>query len=140
MSVYFARRGKLIKIGWSRNVRYRVSELKAKLIGTVPGDRAEEKVLHARFAHLRVRGEWFKKDEELLNYIRNSAQTHEPDWDNIQTAIRLPRALLNRVDAISARMSVKGIEITRSDVLRISMFKGIDILESESKSKRKTNR
>lgn len=136
MSVYFARRGKLIKIGWSRNVRYRVSELKAKLIGTVPGDRAEEKALHARFAHLRVRGEWFKKDEELLNYIRDSAQTHEPDLDNIQTAIRLPRALLDRIDVISASMSTEGIEITRSDVLRMSAFRGVDILEAE----RKTNR
>ena len=54
----------------------------------------------------------------------------------IKIGCRLPRALLDRIDVIAANLSVEGIEITRSDVLRISAFKGVDILEAE----RKTNR
>ncbi len=83
MSVYFAQRASdgLIKIGWSRNVKYRMMEVRAKVIGAIPGERPEEKVLHARFAHLRVEGEWFKPELELVTYIYADAQNHEPDSD-----------------------------------------------------------
>lgn len=36
-----------------------------------------EKELHARFAGLRIRGEWFRPDPELLDYIRDHSGTYE---------------------------------------------------------------
>lgn len=129
MSVYFARRGRLIKIGHSRNVPDRMMHLGAKLIGAVPGDRKMEIELHKRFAHLRVRGEWFRPNEELLAFIRNDAQSHEPDAEVAQMTIRLPDSLLARAENIGKRMSQPGLELNRADILRMAACRGIEILE-----------
>lgn len=134
MSVYFARRegNGLIKIGWSANVPNRMIALKAKLIGAVPGDEDDEKSLHERFAHLRVKGEWFKPADELLAYIRQEAQTHKPDHETVQTAIRLPATFLERADRIAPRMSKAShldISVKRSQVLRLAVDKGLKALE-----------
>lgn len=40
-----------------------------KLLLEVPGSFSLEKRLHTRFRHLRVRGEWFRGDPELLAFI-----------------------------------------------------------------------
>jgi hypothetical protein len=37
------------------------------------GGRESEAAHHQRFAHLRVRGEWFRPDAELLEYIEHHA-------------------------------------------------------------------
>ncbi len=91
MSVYFAQRlrGGLIKIGHSRSVHLRMNSLSAKLIGAVKGGRKEEKMFHERFAHLRVRGEWFRSGDDLLSFIRTKAQDHSPDSKRrlIQTVV-----------------------------------------------------
>jgi hypothetical protein len=74
-SVYFAGSGGQIKIGWSRKVSARLAQLQTgspipiKLLGTMPGGRAVERRLHEQFAHLRLAGEWFADDPELLAYI-----------------------------------------------------------------------
>lgn len=133
MSVYFAQRDGLIKIGWSKSVPYRMISLRAKLIGAEPGERAREASLHKRFSHLRVHGEWFNPGEDLLEYIQTEAQEHKPDSDNVQTAIRLPESLLKSVDRIAENMSQPGMIITRVDVLRMAAFRGVAELESEQK-------
>lgn len=74
-SVYFAGSGGQVKIGWSRKVSARLAQLQTgspipiKLLGTMPGGRAVERRLHQQFAHLRLAGEWFADDPELLAYI-----------------------------------------------------------------------
>jgi len=138
VSVYFAqrRRGGLIKIGWSRSVRGRLTAVKAKMIGAIAGDREIEKKLHKRFAHLRVRGEWFKPGDELLTFIRVAAQEHEPDTsDAFQTAFRIPNLLLSRVDKIANQMSTPGKRINRSEAIRMALYRGVDQLESEGKKR-----
>jgi hypothetical protein len=40
------------------------------LVGAIEGGFDREKELHERFAHLKTRGEWFKPETELLDWIR----------------------------------------------------------------------
>jgi len=82
-SVYFAASGGQVKIGWSRKVSARLAQLQTgsavpiKLLGTVAGGRALERRLHERFAHLRVAGEWFLDDPELLVHIGELAADYQ---------------------------------------------------------------
>ncbi len=39
------------------------------VIATQPGSIADEARLHTRFAHLRIRGEWFARSQEMMDYI-----------------------------------------------------------------------
>lgn len=81
--VYFieALPGGFIKIGWSVQPLRRMSEnlafvppdVKLRLLAIMPGDGDDELALHRRFAHLRVRGEWFEPGDDLLLYIRACA-------------------------------------------------------------------
>lgn len=78
--VYFAQvadpPGQPIKIGWSVNPWYRVHELSTGspsgdlvIARVIRGTIREERALHERFAHLRIRREWFKADPELCNFV-----------------------------------------------------------------------
>lgn len=73
--VYFIRSGEAVKIGVSINVPLRTTVLATgspwpvDLLAVMPGDRAAEKRLHRRFAHLRLKGEWFRAEPELLDFI-----------------------------------------------------------------------
>jgi hypothetical protein len=70
--IYFADDGHFVKIGFATNVSARIQDLQIgstraiQLLGTKPGTMADERRLHRQFAHLRHRGEWFKKEAELL--------------------------------------------------------------------------
>jgi hypothetical protein len=73
--VYFVRAGDNgpIKIGFSRNVNARIASLQTahperlKLLAVRRGHRDSERDFHARFAHLRLEGEWFLPEPELLS-------------------------------------------------------------------------
>lgn len=76
--VYFlqASSSKHIKIGFtSRNVESRVAEMqtgqsdKLIIMAKIPGDRANERSLHQKFAEHRLRGEWFWPHPHLCGYI-----------------------------------------------------------------------
>lgn len=60
-----------IKIGCARDVRARLSQLQTSspydlwLIGYVPGGEKLERELHKKYAHLHLRGEWFRATEDL---------------------------------------------------------------------------
>lgn len=70
----------LIKIGLAKNIRKRLSGLDSQsavaltFLGYVPGGRAVELELHARFGSHRVRGEWFHPVEELLALIAEASR------------------------------------------------------------------
>lgn len=75
----FGERGP-IKIGYASNVRRRLHclqtayvgrlRLLGKVHGSAPAMLALEAELHAKFAHLRLRGEWFSDGDDLLAYIK----------------------------------------------------------------------
>lgn len=71
--VYFIRNGARIKIGWTTNLKGRLSALSLPAdaaVLTVPGGPQTEKEMHALFANLRVgRTEWFEITPELEAFI-----------------------------------------------------------------------
>jgi hypothetical protein len=75
--VYFLECGDFIKIGWSQNARMRINGLQNSLPFEIRvlcisyGDVKLEKALHAKFAHLRHRGEWFRKSAEIYDEIKS---------------------------------------------------------------------
>jgi len=65
-----------IKIGWSTNPSCRVREMNCwypfgdlRVCRTFRGTKRDEKALHEKFAHLRMRGEWFRPEPELCDFI-----------------------------------------------------------------------
>jgi predicted DNA-binding protein len=51
--------------------------------------------------------------------------------EQIQTAIRLPKSLLKRLDKLAEHMSRQGMRVTRAEVLRLAAFEGTAVLETE---------
>jgi hypothetical protein len=88
-----------IKIGYSRSPHTRICSIKTNsssaisLLGVIKGTKEEEKQLHSRFSHLRVRGEWFSPSEELLGFIKGAQKIDVPFSVN-------SKALLPRLDKI----------------------------------------
>lgn len=72
-SVYFAQLGDLIKIGVSVAPETRARALNAELLHVEDGGREREDELHSAFAHLRVRGEWFRDDARIRRYLAKVA-------------------------------------------------------------------
>jgi hypothetical protein len=72
-----------IKIGWSASPYLRKVALERELgvrlatLSIVPGTMLDERRLHTRFAHLRLRPdrEWFDAAPELLSLARGPART-----------------------------------------------------------------
>jgi DNA-binding XRE family transcriptional regulator len=67
-----------IKIGYTKSVITRLQSLQTSntekliVLGTIKGDAKKEKNIHEKFKHLRISGEWFKSDPELLSFIRKN--------------------------------------------------------------------
>lgn len=81
-SVYFIQPvgGGRIKIGVSGSPESRLAMLQTgspvdlRIVGLIPdAEPGTEPDLHARFAHLRVRGEWFEPAADLLAFIAENA-------------------------------------------------------------------
>ncbi len=80
--VYFIQAGDAIKIGFSKNPPDRLAGLQTShhedllLLGSIKGTPEDERNHHQMFCHLQLRGEWFRAEEELVEYI-NSALLDE---------------------------------------------------------------
>jgi hypothetical protein len=63
----------VVKIGFSVNPTRRLKEIQRDnghpltLMGMLPGTRADEKAMHARFREHRKMGEWFYPTQELFS-------------------------------------------------------------------------
>jgi hypothetical protein len=72
---YFVRRGDAIKIGHTAVPKSRIGQLQngfpeaLDILAIVPNSIIDEPAAHEKFAHLRVRGEWFRAAPELLEFI-----------------------------------------------------------------------
>lgn len=69
MSVYFAVKDDLIKIGYSGNPKQRARGLGATLLAVMPGERRMERVIHGIFEEYRSHGEWFHAGVRLWNFV-----------------------------------------------------------------------
>lgn len=71
--IYFLVHHDRLKIGFATKVENRIRDIRAMspvdldLVCNYPGTWWEEQALHAHFAHLRKRGEWFAIDMELVD-------------------------------------------------------------------------
>ena len=69
-TIYFARSGDLIKIGFTTNLHRRMAELRPdEVLATLPGTMRDEKALHHRFGPHWVDGEWFRMGDDLMSHI-----------------------------------------------------------------------
>lgn len=50
------------------------------------------------------------------------------------TTIRLDDATLERVDKVAARLTRPGLELTRTDALRVCLLTGLEALEREART------
>ncbi|MET8866516.1 GIY-YIG nuclease family protein [Nonomuraea sp. NPDC004580] len=72
MIVYYVRIGNNIKIGWTTNLKQRMTTLMPdEILATEPGEEQLERLRHQQFAHLRVPPgrERFRPDPELLDHV-----------------------------------------------------------------------
>ncbi len=73
--VYFLRSGDAIKIGFSIEPNQRKSGLQVgnpvelETLGTVSVSKITEREAKDKFNHLKIRGEWFRAEPELLDFI-----------------------------------------------------------------------
>ena len=87
--VYFvsaAVEGYPIKIGITTDKSGRFSTIRNAMpfdlvvFGYMPVEtKSAEKEMHNRFRHLRLRGEWFQRTSELMEFIKNSVVRQEGD-------------------------------------------------------------
>jgi len=85
MPVYLVQAGEggPVKIGVASDVAARLGDLQTahyeelRLVRCIDGGRAHEQWLHRRFDHLRIRGEWFRFDPEMME-IEPPAEIKEP--------------------------------------------------------------
>ncbi len=72
---YFVRAGDAIKIGFATNLKDRLVGLQTshpdelEVLAAISANDVDEYATHQKFAHLRLRGEWFQADKELLDFI-----------------------------------------------------------------------
>lgn len=82
--VYFVSDGEAIKIGFSERPERRLNGLQSghrlplKILAVVPATVTNEQELHKRFAHLHIRGEWFRSGPELTEYIATLGEPQGP--------------------------------------------------------------
>lgn len=88
--VYFITDGEFVKIGWTnRPARARLNDFQVgnvrrlRLLGTVYGNKSDEKFLHSRFSGSRVRGEWFEQSPELTREIELAAADPNGFWEHV---------------------------------------------------------
>lgn len=68
---------KFVKIGYTKNIHKRLSQLqtsspvKLDVLYLIEGDTNLEKELHKLFGHLVTSGEWFTFDDSILDYFKD---------------------------------------------------------------------
>ena len=74
--IYFFRNSSGIKIGFTMDMEHRYYQLQngsadvLERLGMIPGTYSLEKEIHARFGPMRIRGEWYRNDPKILEYIK----------------------------------------------------------------------
>ena len=85
--IYFIQSGEKgpIKIGFTIDPEKRLGHLQCAnpceltLLKAIHGDMEEERRLHEKFRHLRIRGEWFKPNRVLRAYIHKASRVGTPE-------------------------------------------------------------
>lgn len=115
--IYFIQEGNgPIKIGITKDIKKRKITLDTNnsnqlhVLGAITGTADDEAKLHQKFSHLQVKGEWFKPEKELLDFIQNIKEDKKFPLD-------LGRAILNlenKPPSIEGKECQKLIEIANN--------------------------
>lgn len=74
--IYFVKCGRAVKIGYTNDIKKRLSELqsanpvKLKLMAVTPGTQGLEKIFHEVLAPWKIHGEWFHTSNKLKSPLR----------------------------------------------------------------------
>lgn len=141
--VYFIQMGEdgPIKIGSSSSPRSRLRYLRSgspyplHLIATIDKGIASERDLHKHFSHLRLEGEWFKPDRELLDCIADlqsgAKSIHEDTCKEIKVKlgrITPPRRWWD--DDLQERSVIFASVDAKDDLDKISKMWGMSVDET----------
>lgn len=80
--IYFVRSGDAVKIGYAAEPEKRIPSLRTGnpneivVLGLMDGDYDTERELHERFAHRRIRGEWFDIGDDVLAFIQQNCRPY----------------------------------------------------------------
>jgi hypothetical protein len=61
----------------------------------------------------------------------------EPSENTIQIAIRVPKDWPDRAKALKSWIARPGVAVTRADVFRVALARGLEILEAERAADKK---
>lgn len=85
--IYAISNGTDIKVGYSANVKRRLKQLNTGsavnlyILCTFTGGRELESQIHNRFKGCRINREWFRAENELLDYLNSMSEDYYVDWD-----------------------------------------------------------
>jgi hypothetical protein len=108
---YFIRSADAIKIGQSGAPRLRMESLQSahssrlELLVMVPDSRLSEVAAHRMFKHLRMHGEWFRPDQELLDFIEALKAEAAPLAPPPQLPTRKRQSPATPVDMMIAKLT-----------------------------------
>jgi len=83
--VYFVRSGGFITIGFANNLDVRIGGLQVgnptaiELLAMLPGPRSLERRLHSLFGEHRERGEWFRVNDRLTDFLTSLRAIYGPE-------------------------------------------------------------
>jgi hypothetical protein len=76
-----------VKIGWTGKPLKRFETLQQanpeplRMLAVWAGSQQEERAIHLAFPEFRLRGEWFRADPELVDFVRDRGAGYErEDW------------------------------------------------------------
>lgn len=91
-----------LKIGFSKDkAELRLSNLqigcpfKLRLLAMLNGDREQERLIHNKFKHLKVNGEWFIYKKEILNFIQKPFKIDSPPKSHREKKYAIPIPILD---------------------------------------------
>jgi hypothetical protein len=70
--------------------------------------------------------------------VLQDGMARPPSGNEKQIALRLPNDWIARADTLIPALSRPGILVSRSDVLRAALARGLDVLEAESRPAKPT--
>lgn len=106
--IYLIEQDNYYKIGYTSNLERRLKEysthnINFKLIDTIEGDKSFEDLLHKKFKHLKYNNEWFHKNDEILEYFKNTKGIKEISKEFVYT---FPRVLEKTRELTEASLKV----------------------------------
>jgi uncharacterized protein (DUF4415 family) len=75
-----------------------------------------------------LRRTWNKKGSKTMPKTKSTTKDKAPTQ---QIAVRLDADVIGRLDAIAGKMSRPGLEVTRTDAIRIALLTGLQTIEKE---------